>query len=135
MRYNLRGFELLKKFYLYFNSFYSFSTEHSGSKSPKTDTCNSSFNCSKKTSQEAMEEEFWQKLFSKCTFIIASGTCNKSLRMKSRLCEKLKFEFPLLFSTQIWLLVFCSCRYKVTLWSALYFSEPTTCYSFSFLVI
>lgn len=105
VRCDLRDFEIFGKFYLYFKISCSLSTEHSGFKSPKTDTCNSSFNCSKETSQEAMEKEFWQKLFSKCMFIIASGTCNKSLRLKYQLCEKLKFEFPVLFSSEIWPLV------------------------------
>lgn len=104
VRCDLRAFEFFWKFYLYFNIFCSLSTEHSGSKSPKTDTCNSSFDCSKETSQEAMEKEFWQKLFSKCTFIIVSRTCNKSLRLKSQLCEKF-IGFPVLSGSQIWLLV------------------------------
>lgn len=105
VRGDLRGFKLSWEFYLQFNIFCSLSTEHSGFKSPKADTCNSPFHCSKETSQEAMEKEFWQKLFGKCTFIIASGTCSKSLRLKSQLCEKFKFEFPVLLSHQVWLLV------------------------------
>lgn len=103
--------------------FCSFSTEHSGFKSPKTNTCNSSLNCSKETSQEAMEKEFWQKLFSKCTFIIASGTCLSSHP------ERKKLEFLVLFSSHIWLLV-SLCRYKVILWWAVYFSEPISFHTF-----
>jgi len=46
--------------------FFSFlSAEPPVFKPPNTDLCNSSFNCNKETSQEALEKEFWQKLFCK----------------------------------------------------------------------
>lgn len=58
-------------------------------------------------------------------FIIASGAIIEA----EITAVRNQLEFLVLFSSHIWLLV-CSCRYKVTLWWTVYFSEPIAFHTF-----